>query len=150
MAFSGKVSSSPIKRLPALPPSTLLLLLLLLLDSLSYISICISFASHLRTIHSSQLTSTIFPIPRRDNWSKLEKWDLCLHGRYEIRLLQLAFLRVLNLPACGNKTWSWRICRVLKKMSLTSHEMFNWVLKFYFSFKEGKSALKVVKNSTCL
>lgn len=67
MAFSGKVSSSPIKRLHST--------LLLLLYSLSYISICISFGSHLRTIHSGQLTSTIFPffpIPPRDNWSKLE------------------------------------------------------------------------------
>ena len=42
------------------------------LNSSSYISICISFASHLRTIHSNQLTSTLFLIPLRDNWSKTE------------------------------------------------------------------------------
>lgn len=78
------------------PPSALLL------DSLSYISICISFGSHLRTIHSSQLSSTIFPIPLRDNWNKLESeifaWTI------RDKTFATGFLvHVFNLPASDNK-----------------------------------------------
>lgn len=98
MAFSGKVSSSPIKRLHST------LLLLFLLHSLSYISICISFGSHLRTIHSGQLTSTIFPFSLFLRGIIGANWRVVsLPRRYEIRLLQLAFRCVLNLPVSSNK-----------------------------------------------
>ena len=136
MAFSGKVSSSPIKRLPSLHPRISFLYFHL------YQFWFTSENDPLRPINFNHF----FPIPPRDNWSKLESGIFAwTRPDKPFFFPNQPSLRVLNVFACGHKPGGLEDLRGAK-VSLTSHEIFNWALKlrcFFFPFKEGKTASKV-------
>lgn len=91
MSFSGKVSSSPIKPLPSPSPPPPLPPLNACLDSFSYISICISFASHLRAIHSGQLPSAAFCVFAEGEPDRDLRLDTSHSGTLVLRLHTTAF-----------------------------------------------------------
>lgn len=128
MAFSGKVSSSPIKRLPSLQPPPPFSFLYFHLYQFWFTS----ENDPLRPINFNHPPPSLF---HRGiigtNWRAGS-----LPRRYEIRLLQLAFLRVLDLPVSINKPDAGS-SRKKKKTSSTSHETCNWISEFWFSCEEA-------------